>query len=247
MNPFDLSGKTILVTGASSGIGRASAELIAELGGTLVLSARRAEALEETRRALAGEGHRVIAGDLSDAAFREKLVTEAGPLDGLVHAAGVCPAVPLAVAELADITSALEVNYIAFMDLMRFYAKPAWSREGFSSVAVSSVSAEAGWAGGSLYAGGKGALAAAVKSLAVELAPRARVNAVLPGNTRTPLFESLAGEICDEEGLEKLIARQPLGLGEPDQIAGPIAFLLSDAASFVTGVALPVDGGYLAQ
>ena len=112
---------------------------------------------------------------------------------------------------------------------------------------MSSVSSTAGWAGGSLYAGSKGALDAAVRALAVELAPRRiRVNSVCPSHVRTPLFESLTSGM-DEAARRALIARQPLGLGEPEQVASAICFLISDAASFITGVSLPVDGGYLAQ
>ena len=247
MEPFDLSGKTYLVTGASSGIGRACAEMMARLGATVVATGRRADALAETCAALAPDRpHRALAGDLVDADFVARLVRAAGPLDGLVHAAGDCLAMPVASADAASVEAALRVNYVAFMQLMRHYARPANAREGFSAVAVASVSAQVGWAGGSLYAGGKGALCAAVKSLAVELAPRVRVNAVCPGNIRTPLYDALA-ELAGPEGRAKTAARQLLGIGEPEQVAGPVCFLLSPAASFITGVCLPVDGGYLAH
>lgn len=247
-NAFELTDKTILVTGASSGIGRACAQAIAELGGTVVLTGRRAEALEETRQSLgADRPHRIVAGDLADTAFVDRLVEEAGPLDGLVHAAGICPAVPIAVADAAATEDALRVNYLAFMRLMHWYAKRRFAKDGFSAVAIASVSAQVGWAGGAHYSGSKGALCAAVRSLAIELAPRVRVNAVCPSNVKTPLFDGLAGDVNDEAGLAKLTERQVLGIGEPRQVAGPVCFLLSAAASFVTGVALPVDGGYLAH
>lgn len=248
MHTFDLTDKTYLVTGASSGIGRACAQMIAELGGTVVLTGRRQEALEETLASLEpSRPHRIIAGDLAETSFVDRLVAEAGPLDGLVHAAGVCPAVPIAVAEPEGLDDSLRVNYLAFMRLMHWYAKRRFSNDGFSAVAVSSVSAQVGWAGGSLYSGSKGAICAAVRSLAVELGPRVRVNAVCPSNIRTPMFDQLAGGMNDEAGLAKLEARQVLGFGEPRQVAGPVCFLLGPAASFITGVALPVDGGYLAH
>ena len=247
MEAFDLSGRTYLVTGASSGLGRACAVMMSRLGASVVLTARRSDELARTRELLRpGPSHRVIAGDLADADFVARLVREAGPLDGLVHAAGDCAALPVAAADVASVESALRVNYVAFMQLMRHYARPVNARAGFSAVAIASVAAEAGWAGGSLYAASKGALCAAVRSLAVELAPRARVNAVCPGNIRTPLYAELA-ELAGADARAKLAARQLLGLGEPEQVAGPVCFLLSAAASFITGVCLPVDGGYLAN
>lgn len=91
-------------------------------------------------------------------------------------------------------------------------------------------------------------MSAAVRALALELAPkRIRVNAVCPSNIKTPMFDNLAGDVNDEKAIEELKSKQPLGLGTPDQVAYPVCFLLSDAASFITGTNLPVDGGYLAQ
>ncbi len=247
-NIYSLAGKTILVTGASSGIGLACARQIDALGGTVILTARRVPELEAIRVELSPERpHRVIAGDLSDPDFIARLVAEAGPLDGLVHAAGSCLALPIGLFDEKALDDAMRVNYNAFMHLMKAYAKRRLAKDGFSAVAVSSVSVEAGWAGGSLYAGSKGALTAAVKSLAIELAPRARVNAVLPSNIKTPLFDELAGDLNDAAGMTRLKERQVLGIGTPEQVAGPVCFLLSAAASFVTGAALPVDGGYLAH
>lgn len=252
-NPIDLTGRRILVTGASSGIGRSVAVYAAKLGASVILSGRRADALEETRAGMERPAaHRVVAGDLAEVAFAAELPRQAaaeGPLDGLVHAAGVCPALPIGIVTESLLCESMKVNYYAFMLLMKSFSRKRFSNPGFSAVAVSSVSAEVGWAGGSLYAGGKGALSAAVRALALELAPKGmRVNAVCPSNIRTPMFDALAGSaIHDEAALKALEAKQPLGFGEPEQVASVVCFLLSGAASFVTGVNLPVDGGYLAQ
>lgn len=248
-NPMTLSGKQILVTGASSGIGRACAIEAALLGASLVLTGRRRDALEETLSQMSDSvTHRIVVGDIGNPGFVSELMTACGKLDGLVHAAGVCPAVPIGVVTHDVIVDSMKVNYFAFMELMRYCSKKKHFNVGFSAVAVSSVSAEAGWSGGSLYSGSKGALSASIRSLAVELAPKGiRVNAVCPSNIKTPMFDALAGAINDDEGLDLITAKQPLGIGTPDQVAKPVCFLLSNAASFVTGVNLPVDGGYLAQ
>lgn len=247
-NAFSLEGKKILVTGASSGIGRATAVVASELGARLVLTARREDELEATARLCAGEGHRVVAGDLTEAGFLTRLLDEAGTLDGLAHVAGACPIEPVGGFVRSRAEEAMRLNCFAFVELMRLLARPAAHAAGFSAVAVSSVSSVVGWSGGTVYCATKGALSASVRALAAELAPRGmRVNAVCPSNVRTPMFEAGAGRMLDAAGHAALLKRQPLGVGTPEQVARPICFLLSDAASFVTGVNLPVDGGYLAQ
>ncbi|MEG2063450.1 MAG: SDR family oxidoreductase [Kiritimatiellia bacterium] len=111
-----------------------------------------------------------------------------------------------------------------------------------------SVAADAGYGGVSVYSASKGALSSSVRTLAIEFAPKGyRVNAVCPSNIDTPMWQTNATVINTEEQLKVLLARQPLGLGQPDQVASAVCFLLSDAASFITGANLPVDGGYLAQ
>lgn len=242
---FSLAGKRILVTGASSGIGRATAILAAELGAQVVLTARRAEELEATRRQCAGGGHLVVPGDVTDSGFLRELLARGAPLDGLAHVAGVCPIEPISGFDGRRAEAALRVNALAFAELMKHLSRPQFRAKAFSAVAVSSVSAVVGWSGGAVYCAAKGALSASVRALAAELAPRGvRVNAVCPSNVETPMFAAGAGRFGDPAALLK---RQPLGLGRPEQVAAPICFLLSDAASFITGVNLPVDGGYLAQ
>lgn len=245
---YSLVGKRLLVTGASSGIGRATAILASQLGATLVLTGRRADALEETRCACAPGEHLTIAGDLGSTEFVASLCVQAGKLDGLVHAAGISPICPIGVTDETVLNSALEVNYLAFCRLMRVYSGRSHRNGSFSAVVVSSVSSSVGWSGGAAYCGSKGAVSATVRALALELATKGvRVNAVAPSNIRTPLFESGAAVVNDEAEMKALLMKQPLGLGEPIQVAAPICFLLSEAASFITGAELPVDGGYLAQ
>lgn len=251
-NPMAMSGKRVLVTGASSGIGAACAKVIAELGGTVVLVARRADKLDEVKASLPDSARHVcLAADVGKTEAVQDLVKEAvagGKLDGLVHAAGVMPLMPVGLIDESVAKSAFDVNYFAFLELMKHCTKMGARNPGFSAVAVSSVSAEVGWAGGSVYCGTKGALSATVRSMALELAPKGiRVNAVCPSNIKTPLHSEVGSGLSREEFYKSLGTNQPLGLGEPEQVANAVAFLLSSAASFITGVNLPVDGGYLAK
>lgn len=248
MNPFVLTGKRILVTGASSGIGRACAICAAKLGATVVLTGRRQGALDESLDKCIGAGHMTIAGDITSSAFVRQLAEDGGKIDGLVHAAGIASMCPVGMLTLEEVESVMRTNYYSFWELMKYYSKNKFRNGKLSVVAVSSVSAESGWGGGGAYCGSKGALSASVRALAMELASKGvRVNAVCPSNIKTPLYEAGALDINDESSLKELIKKQPLGLGDPEQVAWPVCFLLSDAASFITGVNLPVDGGYLAQ
>ena len=246
-NPFSLEGKRILVTGASSGIGRACAIQASELGATVLVTGRREQALADTLSHCHGDGHASFGGDITDSVFIGALADRFGKIDGLVHAAGVGEMCPVGQMTREHIESVLRPNYVAFLELMQCYSKRKYRNDNLSVVAISSISALAGWGGIVAYSGSKGAVSSCVRALAMELAPRGiRVNAVCPSNIRTPMYDAVA-EANTEESERKIIAKQPLGLGLPNQVACPVCFLLSDAASFITGVNLPVDGGYLAQ
>lgn len=250
-NPMDLSGRRILVTGASSGIGRACAIMCTELGASVVLVGRDKEKLKITQEMLSQSGsHCLIPFDLANLAETKNLFDEAcrhGQLSGLVHSAGVAPAAPVAYQSIAEMQTAMAVNFFSFLEMGKYFSKRKYFEAG-SVVAVSSVSAVVGWKGGSLYSGTKGALSAAIRSLAVELADKGiRVNAVLPSNIETPMYDSLAKSMNSEDSLVSLIKRQPLGLGKPEDVASAVCFLLSNASRFITGSNLVVDGGYLAH
>lgn len=249
VNLMNLTGMRILVTGASSGIGQACAILLSRLGASIVLVARDEKRLNETRDKMAEGEHVCVSFDLADLERYEELFKRCASeqkLNGIVHAAGIGPAVPIQSVSLALMREVMNINYFAFMELVKWFSKKKYSAGG-SVVAISSVSARVGWPGGSLYCGSKGALDASMRAMALELASKKiRVNSVVPSNVRTPMLDEITSAAGDEE-FRQILAKQPLGLGEPEDVAHAVAFLLSDAARFITGTQLVVDGGYLAQ
>jgi NAD(P)-dependent dehydrogenase (short-subunit alcohol dehydrogenase family) len=249
-NPMDLTGRHVLVTGASSGIGRACALSLASLGARIVLVARDPGRLEETLGMLPGQGHLIVPCDLGElgsiAAVFETACREGDRLDGLVHAAGIGPATPIQVVTPRVMSEVMTTNFFSFMEMVRLFAKKRYSNGG-SIVAISSVSGVVGWQGVSLYGASKGAIDSAVRALAIELAPRGiRVNSVVPSNIQTPMYEAIIA-VGGEAARAQIAAKQPLGLGQPEDVANAAAFLLSQASRFITGTQLVVDGGYLAQ
>jgi NAD(P)-dependent dehydrogenase (short-subunit alcohol dehydrogenase family) len=246
--PLDLDGKLVLVTGASSGIGRVTARVLDELGATLVLSGRRADALEETRAALSTDAeHRIVSFDLTevdaiDGWLKEDVVQGNRRLDGLVHSAGMGGVTPLRTQSRTSIERVMVPNLFAALGLMRGAASKRVFNDGASLVFVSSVAGIVGSAGLTAYSASKGGLEAAVRSAAVELRQRKlRVNAVAPGYVRTPLMDRSLSELPDVSAIE---TRQFLGILEPEEVAIAIAYLLSDSAKRITGTTLVIDGGY---
>jgi NAD(P)-dependent dehydrogenase (short-subunit alcohol dehydrogenase family) len=251
-NPLDLSGRTILLTGASSGIGRETALLLAQLGARLILVARNTERLEAVRGALSGEGHVAESFDLAEAPasipdWMKRLAATTGPIAGAVHSAGVHVTAPLMAVKPQDFEKAYGLNVVVGAMLVKGLRQKSVRTPQSSAVLVSSVSGLAGTAGVSAYSASKGALTALARSLAVELAPeKIRVNCVAPGFVQTEMSEKF-GQLLTPEQLARIAGLHPLGLGTPRDVACAIAFLLSDAARWITGTTLVVDGGYTAQ
>ena len=248
MNPLDLSGKRVLVTGASSGIGRATALMLAELGATLTLAGRRADALEATRAATrAPETHTSTAFDLgqTDAIpgwLKELATAGGGPFDGIVHSAGVGGVTPLRLLSRKALDAVAVPNFYATLGLLRGVASKGVVSDGASVVLLSSVAALVASPGLTAYSATKGAIQATVRSAAAELrGRRVRVNAVAPAYVATPMMEQSRAEL---PGFAEIEARQFLGFIPPDEVAAAVAYLLSDAAARVTGSTLVIDGGF---
>ena len=250
-NPIDLTGRRILITGASSGIGRACSVMCSRLGAEVILIARNRTRLDETRRLMADGGHQIWAGDLAQEGSIPALALEigrqAGVFHGLIHAAGILSAIPLRCLDMNKAREVMAINYFAFLELAQCLVRQKGLENG-SCVAISSVFSQAGSPTLAAYGASKGALDSSMRSLALEYAPRRiRFNSIAASYIRTPLTDEVRHELGEDLWKRQVDVRQPLGLGEPEDVAYAATYLLSDAARFITGTTLVVDGGYLAQ
>jgi len=235
---FGVQGKTVLVTGASKGIGEAVAKACANAGARLIVAGRDQGRLQATLDALAGDGHRMFAGDLADSAVVQQLAGECGPLDGLVHSAGIRGLSPMRLVSEQLLREVMDVNYLAPMMLTRHLLARQSLRPGGSVIFLSSIAALTGTVGVGPYAGSKAALIGTLRPLALELARRKiRANALCPGLVETSLINE------DKAWFEESRKRYPLGIGDPDDVALACLYFLSDASSKVTGQAFSMDGG----
>ena len=242
-NPFTLEGKTILVTGASSGIGRTTAIECSRLGATLVLTGRNEEALLETKAQLQGDGHVHLLADLSDEKNCEELVKQLPVLDGCVSNAGMGKMLPVQFYSLEVLEDVFKINSFAPMLLLKHLVKKKKLKNPSSVVFTASISGYNNVApANGIYGASKSALSAYMKYAALELAGKGiRCNAVHPGRVNTPL---IANRLLSQEDVEKDMEQYPLKrYAEPEEVAYAIIYLLSDASAFVTGSNLVIDGG----
>lgn len=241
-NPFTLIGKTVLITGASSGIGRATAIECAKMGATCVLCGRNEQRLQETLQALEGANHIVIAADLLTDEGILAIVNQTPKLDGVVCNAGINLMSPLYFLKSDEMNTVFQTNVLAPMNLMNALLRKKNIKNQASLVFLSSIDALNPDVGSSAYAASKAALTSFMRSCAKELAPRKiRSNAVQPGLVETGMMHN---GFVSEEDLEKnkehyLLKR----FAKPEEIAWSIVYLLSDASSFMTGSIVTIDGG----
>ncbi|MCQ2224382.1 MAG: SDR family oxidoreductase [Paludibacteraceae bacterium] len=247
-NPFSLEGKTILVTGASSGIGQGCAVMAAQMGAKVIVSGRNEERLQETLKQLQGEGHTTFAGDLTDAAVIEKMVGEVPALDGVVFSAGISMTAPFAFTTREKFDKVFNVNFFSPIELLRLLVKKKKLVNGSSVVFISSVGGNFGFSvGNGAYGASKAALNSMSRLCSLELAPKKiRVNAICPGMVETPLVQGFSQNITEEEKQRDIDFYPLKRYGKPEDIAGGVVYLLSEAASWVTGQAICIDGGITA-
>lgn len=242
-NPFGLIGRTVLVTGASSGIGEATAICAANAGAKIIATARNLERLTKTVSSLPGHEHRQIVADLNQSDELVTLVDSIESLDGVVLCAGINEVVPLKFATYKKISSIFETNFFSQVELLRLLVKKKKLNQNASVIAISSIGGIDTFSiGQAAYGASKAALLSWMKYAAKELsANKIRVNCILAGHINTPMNERVAFTTEQLEAYKNTIPMKRFG--EPDDIANGVVYLLSDAASWVTGSALKIDGG----
>lgn len=246
---IDLTDRRILVVGASSGIGKQTALTLSQVGAKISLVARNEEKLETTLAELEGNGHDYFIADVSEIASIESLIKEIvvkdGPLDGVVYSAGVGTALPLMQSKPEKVQDTFNVNFFGFFEVVRQVARKGRFSPGMRIVGVSSCASLRGDKSKAIYSSSKAAMDSAVRCMAKELAGKGIcINTVAPSMTATELYNHYIEKYGEDSDTNKeLITRQYLGVAQPQDVANAIAFLISPAARFITGITMPVDGG----
>lgn len=242
-NPFSLDGKTILVTGASSGIGKAIAIECSKMGARLIITGRNKQRLDDTFMQLPGKEHIAIVADITQENKIKELIDSLCKIDGIVLAAGIVEMLPTLFANQDKFKEIYQTNLFAPIELLRLIVKKKKSSSTFSAVAISSVAGneDISVANG-IYGSGKAAFSSFLKYFALENAKRGiRVNTISPGMILTPMHTK---GVVDEKDLECAIQQVPLKRwGRPEEIAYAAIYLLSDASSYITGADIKIDGG----
>jgi NAD(P)-dependent dehydrogenase (short-subunit alcohol dehydrogenase family) len=252
MGLFSLRNKTILITGASSGIGRSCAVQCSKMGASLLLMGRNVDELNRTVSELQpGTKVEIIVADFSKMVDLELLIAEKiltiGKIAGFIHCAGVEKTLPLKKQTSEVFQSIFDINVLAGFELAKIISLKKYKAEKASFVFIASVAGMVGESGKTIYSASKGAVISGARSMSMELARSdIRVNSISPAMVKTPILEKMFDGI-GEEATQNIIKKHPLGIGEPEDVANACVFLLSDAAKWITGTNLVIDGGYTAQ
>ena len=247
-NPFSLQGKTVVITGASSGIGRECALQCSRMGARIAALGRNQQRLNDLMNSLEGEGHSIWTFDLTNLDDINGLVSNIygkyGKVDGFVHSAGIEKTAPSKLLYPSDYETLLRVNTISAFEFIRQLCKVKYFNNGGSVIMIASITALIARNGLTAYSASKGALISGARTLALEYAKRRiRVNTISPGSIKTPLMEQYLSTLSEADR-EKRLGGFPLGIGNPSDIANACVYLLSDASKWITGQNLIIDGGY---
>ena len=246
MNPFTLKNKTILVTGASSGIGAETSIKVSEMGANLILSARNKKRLKETFAKLPKGNHQIIPADLTNSEDIQVLIKNIKGIDGIVHSSGIVRPFPIKFIGTKQINEMFDINYQGPVLLTSQLFRAKKINNGASLVFMSSISSQFPHKGGALYSGAKAAINTYSKTIALEYAIKnIRSNVINAAMVKTPIFDE-AEKAITKKMMDKHGERYPLGFGSPEDIANAIIFLLSDGSKWITGTEIKMDGGLTA-
>jgi NAD(P)-dependent dehydrogenase (short-subunit alcohol dehydrogenase family) len=248
INPMDLTGKQVLVTGATGGIGRETAVQLSKLGAKVVITGRNEERLLETFNMLEGNGHSKFILDLDNIDAIESIIKaiidERGVFSGYAHCAGVAQMRPLKMTKKSNIVEMMNANFFSFIEIVRCITKKGCFLDEGSIVAVSSTASIQGKQSKVCYSSSKAALDASIRCLICDLKKRKiRVNSVMPCWVNTSLYRGYLNRYPDTFEVQEIKEKQYMGVTEPEEVANTIAFLLSDAAKTITGTSILIDGG----
>ena len=249
LSSFSLKSKFILVTGASSGIGRQIAILLSKAGASLIINGRNEGRLTETYNILSGSNHKMLIGDLSFKETQLSIAKEVPVLSGIVHASGIMRLLPFKFIKSEDLREMMEVNFFSPMELTFLLFREKKLQNAASIVFITSINgAVIGSKANSMYAASKGALTGMIKSMAIDLAKsKIRVNNIAPGMIDTEGASEIKNIVSDQ-AIKDDVLKYPLNsYGKPEDIANGCIYLLSDASKWVTGITLVIDGGFTIQ
>lgn len=252
MNGINFKGRKYIVSGAG-GIGAETAKLLNEFGASIILLDISEENLNNTLTSLKGDNNKTYYCDFSNVegieAVVKTIIDENGAVDGFVHCVGIGAVRPLKMSKYDFMLKVMNINFFSFVEIVRcLSAKGRYNPDGMNVVGISALGAYLGNATKTAYCASKGAMNAAMRCLAKELAPRnIRVNTVAPGVTDTPMARAAEEYGSDSEEHKMILARQYMGICQPVDIANTIAFLLSDMSKMITGSCIAVDGGKLSS
>ncbi len=248
VNPMDLTGKRILVTGATGGMGRVTSVQLSKLGAKVSLVARNEEALKDVYAELEGDGHAMYCFNLNDVDSIEELikqmVAECGAFHGFVHCAGIAPMRPLKMTKCEDIINVMNANLFSFIEIVRCITKKGCFENEGSIVAISSTASIQGKQSKVAYSASKAGLDGAIRCLVCDLKKKKiRVNSIMPCWVNTRMYQGYIDRYPDTFEVQEIREKQYMGVTEPIEVANTAAFLLSDAAKTITGTAILIDGG----